>query len=116
MRGLLAVMLGGALGAALRYGVALGLAAAAARFPWHTLAVNLVGSFVMGLLIASALRDTARLFLLTGVLGGFTTFSAFSIETLALVQDGRLWAAAAYVALSVLGGVLFAFAGVVVGR
>ncbi len=96
--------------------MALWLAAAAARFPWHTLAVNLVGSFVMGLLIASALRDTARLFLLTGMLGAFTTFSTFSIETLALVQDGRLWAAAAYVALSVVGGLLLAALGYTVGR
>ena len=76
-------------------------------FPWGTLGVNLIGSFVMGLVIAVlALRDpdgtNARLFLATGILGGFTTFSAFSLETMTLIERGATGQAALYIGLSVI--------------
>ncbi|MEO0682722.1 MAG: fluoride efflux transporter CrcB [Pseudomonadota bacterium] len=104
----LQVALGGAIGAALRWWLA-GLAGRAAGpgFPWGTLAVNVAGSLAMGL-AAVALMERApgawgrwAPFLMTGVLGGFTTFSAFSLDALYLIERGRLGAAALYMAGSV---------------
>jgi CrcB protein len=115
----LLVFLGGGLGAAGRHGVNV----AAARllglgFPWGTLTVNVVGSFIMGLFAgwfafkaAGGLSQHARLLLMTGVLGGFTTFSAFSLDTVLLWQRGAQGMAAAYVLLSVL----LSIAGLVAG-
>jgi fluoride exporter len=101
------VFLGAGIGGALRHGVngaalRLGLTA----FPYATLFINVVGSLAMGLIAGwFALRGQApqawRLFLTTGVLGGFTTFSAFSLETVLLWERGEAGAAAAYVAASV---------------
>ncbi|MEQ1619063.1 MAG: fluoride efflux transporter CrcB [Terricaulis sp.] len=90
MTKLLLVALGGALGSAARYGV--GLLAArllGVNFPWGTLLVNLVGGLAMGLLAARVgpEQEHLRLALGVGVLGGFTTFSAFSIETLRLMEE-----------------------------
>ena len=102
----LLVALGGAVGALLRYGTGLALPPRSADvFPWATLAVNLVGSLAIGLLAPLLARnDALRLLVVTGVLGGFTTFSAFSLDTLALIQAGRTGAALAYVAVSTVGG------------
>jgi CrcB protein len=105
------VALGGAIGSVLRWGV-IALSTrrpAPGAFPWGTLGVNLLGSLVIGCVLGASLaRGTSgpgvRLFFVVGVLGGFTTFSAFSWETLALVGAGRGIAAAAYVGASVLGG------------
>lgn len=102
------VMLGGALGSGARFGVRLALPAAA--FPWATLAVNALGCFAAGLVLRAleqrAMGEPARLFLLTGVLGGFTTFSAFGAETLELALAGKYRLAAmnavANLALSLL--------------
>ena len=103
------VFLGGGLGAALRHGVnKLSLAAFGPGVPAGTLIVNVVGSLAMGLLIgilASAPGGTSqnlRLFLATGVLGGFTTFSAFSLDALTLWERGQPAAALAYVLASVI--------------
>lgn len=88
------------MGALLRYAAALAL-----PFPWGTLSVNVVGSFLMGLaFVALAARghEQAALFAMTGVLGGFTTFSAFSLDTLRLVEGGQFGVAAGYVVSSVL--------------
>ena len=96
MRELLCVGLGGALGAIARYlatGVAhrlLGL-----RFPWGTLAVNVVGCLGIGIVMSlltdrKLLRPELQLFLVTGILGGLTTFSTFGYETVALIRDGEL--------------------------
>ena len=77
-----------------------------ARWPLATLAVNLVGAFAIGLAAPLVLRhDAMRLLVVTGLLGGFTTFSAFSLDALALVQAGRWGAAALYAGLSVGAGV-----------
>ncbi len=111
------VALGGAVGALARYGVAVWLSVPTGRFPFATLAVNLAGSFAIGLLGPALLRhDAWRLLVVTGVLGGFTTFSAFSLETLALFQAGRTGAALIYVIGSVAGGVLCAALGFALGR
>jgi CrcB protein len=100
------VALGGAIGASLRYGANLGIGRLlGAAFPWHTLAVNVIGSALMGgLMVLSAHRGQLQLapFLMTGILGGFTTFSAFSMDTISLAQRGETALAAGYVLASVL--------------
>jgi fluoride exporter len=112
----LAVAVGGALGSVLRYGVTSVARYVSPDFPIGTLAVNVVGSFAMGLLAALlaarfADQDTMQLFLLTGILGGFTTFSAFSLDALTLSQEGRIGAALVYVASSVILSLLAVLAG-----
>ncbi len=96
------VALGGAIGASMRHLVGLWVG-----FPWGTLTVNVIGSLIMGLLAAVLLfgakgPSPVAPFLLVGVLGGFTTFSAFSLDVMRLVETGRLGSAALYVALSVV--------------
>ena len=114
--GLAAVALGGGLGAAARYLVSVLLSSGPAGFPWATLAVNLAGCLGIGLLWgscsqASWFQEWGRAFLVVGLLGGFTTFSAFSLETLWLVAADRLAAAAAYAAGSLVGCVAMAWLG-----
>jgi CrcB protein len=87
-------MLGGAVGAGARYGVGLALRQVP-TFPWSTLAVNVVGSFMIGIVLVLADEEqrmgaSLRTFLAVGVLGGFTTFSSFSAETLRLWEQGRV--------------------------
>jgi CrcB protein len=103
------VCIGGALGSGARYLVATWAAAAfGPDFPRGTALVNLVGSFlislVMGLsLETGAISPNVRLFLTTGIMGGFTTYSSFNYETLHLVEEGALGYATGYVALTVIG-------------
>jgi fluoride exporter len=105
----LLVGMGGAAGSILRYLVSLAaVAALGTAFPWGTLAVNAIGSAAIGALAALGLQHHARLLLVTGLLGGFTTFSAFSLETAQLWQRAP-WLAVLYVAAS-LGGGLAGFA------
>lgn len=116
MASFLFIFLGGGLGAMARYGVSVATRAAALEtFPWATLAVNLVGAFIIGLIIAIgekyALPLNIKLFLVTGVLGGFTTFSAFSLESAAMLQRGDYAMCAAYIAASVIGTIAFVFLG-----
>ncbi len=87
-------------------------------FPWGTLTVNVLGGIAIGLCAALVVdRDSARWSLLvTGMLGGFTTFSAFSLQSLELLQTQRFAAAAAYVAASVIACVLACWAGWLLGR
>jgi len=117
MNMILAIAAGGALGSVARYLMAgqvgrwLGL-----EFPFGTLAVNVVGSLVMGLIVEAVARgvDLApewRAFLTIGILGGFTTFSAFSLDTAVLLERGAWGAAAAYVLASVVASILGLFAG-----
>jgi CrcB protein len=110
------VALGGALGALARYAAGMAFAAGAARFPWPTFAINVVGCLALGLVAGTwarhpALPPTAATFLATGVLGGFTTFSAFGLETLALLRRGDATLALAYAVASVVAGVLAAWIG-----
>ncbi len=90
------------------------------HFPWGTLCVNLVGSLAMGViaaLVAARLpSDATRLFLMTGVLGGFTTFSAFSLDAVALWERGAPGLAGAYAAASVVGSIAALIAGLALGR
>jgi fluoride exporter len=109
MNSFLLVAAGGALGASLRHGAGLiGARHLPATWPWATFSVNLLGGFAMGLVAgwlaqrAIGAGEDVRLFLATGVLGGFTTFSAFSLETLNMLRSGETAKAAAYAALSVI--------------
>ena len=118
----LAVGLGGALGAILRYRVnlwAVGLWGD--RFPWGTLLINVTGCLVIGCYLTLvterfAGRPTTRLFVATGILGGYTTFSTFAYEAVSLIGDGRIGTAAAYVIASLALSVAGALAGVLAAR
>lgn len=112
------VAAGGAIGAVARYWMAGAVqrAAGSGGFPWGTLAVNVLGAFLMGLVAepgakALGLSAELRLFLATGILGGFTTFSAFSLEAALMLEKGQWGALAAYVSASVALTVLALFAG-----
>ena len=108
------VALGGALGAMLRY-----LTALAITFPLGTLAVNVIGSFLMGLAfvhLTSRDLDRSILFLMTGALGGFTTFSAFSLDALRLAERGQWGMAGAYVSGTVILSLAAVFLGVFLAR
>ncbi len=102
------VALGGALGASARYAASLALQRPGSALPLATLAVNALGCLLAGACMSwserHALAPSLRLFLLTGALGGFTTFSAFGVETLALQRSGRPGLALANVALQLLVG------------
>ncbi|HEX4848813.1 MAG TPA: fluoride efflux transporter CrcB [Novosphingobium sp.] len=113
------VALGGGIGAWLRF--AAGRLIGAGAFPWATLSVNLIGSLAMGLLAGWLARhgqggEQWRLLLGVGVLGGFTTFSAFSLELVNLIQRGQGGMAALYAAVSVIGGIAGLFAGLALAR
>ncbi|KMO19250.1 fluoride efflux transporter CrcB [Methylobacterium platani] len=106
----LVVFLGAGLGGALRHGVNLWAARAGSSFPFGTMLINIVGSVLMGALTGwFAARgggpQALRLFLTTGILGGFTTFSTFSLEAFLLWERGAHAAALAYVAVSVAAGI-----------
>ncbi|WP_146591767.1 fluoride efflux transporter CrcB [Puniceibacterium confluentis] len=117
---LLQVALGGALGAATRYLTGLAtLRLMGSGFPWGTLAVNVVGSFLMGAVVVALAQTVGNRyapFLLTGVLGGFTTFSAFSLDAVSLYERGDAGLAAGYVLASVLLSLLALLAGLWVAR
>jgi len=122
MTGLLAVALGGACGALLRYGVSNGVHGLLGRaFPYGTLTVNVVGSLLMGLLYVHLLERSAlgpewRLGLLVGVLGAFTTFSSFALETLALVEQGEPLRALVNILASVATCLVACWLGLQLGR
>ncbi len=104
--------LGGAVGAVARWGVGALLGGGQGGFPWATLAVNVVGCAALGALAGlTGPRDDARLLLGTGLLGGFTTFSAFGLETVSLLRAGAAGLAGANVLANVVLGLLAAAAG-----
>ena len=117
MQAFLLVMAGGAIGSGLRYAVSLFAAhRLSAGFPWGTWLVNVGGGLLVGLILGLIIArggagDVLRLFVAAGLLGGFTTFSAFSAETGFLIVNGQLWLAGVYVASSVLGALVMMFLG-----
>ena len=122
MRDLAAVAIGGAIGASLRWALGTWIVdRTGAGLPWHTFVINISGAFLIGVLMALSLEKGVvggnwRLFLGTGVLGGFTTFSTLSFESIALMQNG-LWAAGfANMFGSGAAGLAAAWLGLVVGR
>lgn len=122
MNAFLTVFFGAGIGGALRHGINLtALKLLGSGFPFGTLAVNIVGSFVMGLLIEwFALKvdpgQTWRLFLTTGILGGFTTFSAFSLDTALMIERGAAATAGLYAFASVINSVAGLFLGLLLIR
>ncbi|HXH14890.1 MAG TPA: fluoride efflux transporter CrcB [Sphingomonas sp.] len=113
---LLYVMVGGAVGSGARYLTARAMTALLGQdYPFGTLAVNLIGGLLMGVLIGVLARNSAsegwRLLLAVGVLGGFTTFSSFSLDVVTLIERGSLGAAFGYILLSVIGSIAAVFAG-----
>lgn len=117
---MLTVALGGAIGASARYLTSVAtMRLLGGDFPWATVFVNVAGSFFMGFLVVLfAHRGLTRHapFVMTGILGGFTTFSAFSLDTVSLWQRGASGVAAAYVAGSVVLSIAGLFAGMAVAR
>ena len=116
------VALGGAIGSVARYGVgALAVQLFGPAFPWGTLMVNLTGSFLIALIMHVALAGSAvsvelRLFLTTGVVGGFTTYSTFNYETLALLNQRAYGFAGLNLAATVVGCLLAGILGLAAGR
>ncbi|WP_375174785.1 fluoride efflux transporter CrcB [Pseudooceanicola sp.] len=120
IQNLIQVAIGGALGASGRYlvGVA-GLRLMGPGFPWATMVVNILGSFVMGVLVVTLAHLSANKFapfLMTGLLGGFTTFSAFSLDAVTLWERGATGQAVGYVAVSVVMSLAALVAGLLLAR
>ncbi|MEO5925154.1 MAG: fluoride efflux transporter CrcB [Bryobacteraceae bacterium] len=117
----LAVMAGAALGGLARYLIVSTIAArVAGRFPWGTFTVNIVGCFLIGListiLVERSASTTWSLFLVTGILGGYTTFSAFGWETVQLTRQGEHLLALANILASVAAGYAAVWLGVLIAR
>jgi len=117
------VFIGGGIGSALRYGAGrVSIATIGPGYPAGTLFVNIVGCFLMGALVALlAYRDvgidqSAKLFLTTGMLGGFTTFSAFALDAVALWERGNALTAGFYILVSVIGSIAGLVAGLAIAR
>ena len=119
---ILLVGIGGAIGAMIRHLVNSGaLRLAGPNFPWGTMAINIVGGFAMGVFIEALARrfdgsPELRLFVATGILGGFTTFSAFSLDFAVLWERGAAASALGYAAASVVGSILALFLGLWLAR
>ncbi|WP_375462380.1 fluoride efflux transporter CrcB [uncultured Methylobacterium sp.] len=117
---LLLVLIGGGLGSLARYGVGVASLRLGSDFPYGTLAINVVGSVLMGLFTGwFTMRGGApalRLFVATGLLGGFTTFSSYALEGVLLLERGATGAAAAYIVGSVALGLAGLFAGLLLMR
>ncbi len=121
MKSIILVMMGGAVGSALRFSLSRALPIAGQGWPWPTFIANILGGFAMGLLAAYLWRsgpmaEDLRLLLGVGLLGGFTTFSAFTLELMAMVENGYAIQAAVYASLSVLIALFAVFAGAGIGR
>lgn len=120
-QGFLAVAAGGAAGALARFGVSIAADSMGIASAWATLAVNIVGCLLMGLLVAAVIANPARRALWqpllgVGLLGGFTTFSAFAGDAVMLLDEGALAAATAYMLATLAGGMLALRAGVILGE
>ncbi len=118
-KSLLLVALGGMSGSICRYLIS--LLVKSTLFPYATLIVNFVGCFFIGLLFSQFVNGKAnapdlRLLLATGFCGGFTTFSAFSLECIMLLQQQRLWAALGYIFISIFTGLAATFAGISIAK
>jgi CrcB protein len=121
MQGYILVMTGGALGASARYGLSRALGGISASWPWPTFVANVVGGLLMGMLAAHVLRsgpdaENMRLFVGVGLLGGFTTFSAFSLEMAQMIERGQMVLACGYALASVLLALAALFGGLALGR
>jgi CrcB protein len=122
MLNILLAAMGGAIGSVLRYLVGVfSVRWFGPSFPWGTLTVNVVGSFVIGLMVEVIARRfnasaEMRVFIVTGIIGGFTTWSSFTLDTMVLFERGATFAAAAYVIGSLVISFAAVFAGLALGR
>lgn len=121
MYSILLVMSGGAIGAGLRFGLSRALPYSGQGWPWSTFVANILGGLAMGILAAWVLRgdnsaEPLRLFVGVGVLGGFTTFSAFSLEMARMIEQGQTGLAAGYALASVLLALGALFAGITAAK
>ena len=121
IKNILAVGAGSFIGGTARYLVSLAMKGIGKGFPWATLTVNLVGCLMIGLLWGLLSRNAAEntswgLFLTVGLCGGFTTFSTFSKEALAMLQTGHICGFASYIAISVLAGIALVALGYYIAR
>lgn len=116
LKNFLLVALGGALGAALRYGVVILSSALGASGQIATFLINVIGSFILGFLTSACAPGSMMLFATVGVCGAFTTFSTYSVQSVALLQDGRYGAAAAYILGTVVICLIFAWLGIIAGQ
>jgi CrcB protein len=114
IKNLLIVGLGGSIGSIARYAVSFLIKSK--LFPYATLSVNIIGSFIIGIVFAMSIKNEGlsenwKLFLATGICGGFTTFSAFSLENMGLLQSGKIGMALTYIILSIILGIIATFLG-----
>lgn len=121
MRTVLAVALAGALGALARWGIGAWFGHRYPSFPWGTMVINISGSFILGVLFAVLVERgigsaTTRVALMVGLLGAYTTFSTFSLETFRLLEEGAMGSAIANIGLSVVLGLLAVWVGIAAGR
>jgi len=121
LRVVVAVALGGALGASARYELSERFPAATGSFPWATFCINVSGSFVLGLVLTFVLERWpptryVRPFVAIGVLGAYTTFSTFSVETDLLIRNGHAMVGLVYVLASLVAGGASVYLGIVAGR
>lgn len=120
-RAFVAVAVGGALGALARYGIGLLVPRPSGAFPWATFLVNVLGGFLIGMLIVviterSRAHPLARPFLVTGILGGFTTFSTYAVDAQQLIAAGRVGVAGAYLAGTLVAAVGATWVGLTLAR
>lgn len=121
MRTVLAVAIAGAIGALARWGIGAWFGQRFPSFPWGTMVINVSGSFILGVMFAVLIErnigsTTMRVALMTGLMGAYTTFSTFSLETFRLFEDGATGSAIANIGFSVVLGLLGVWLGVTVGR
>ena len=114
IKNILLVGLGGSIGSMARY--AASLLITSKSFPYATLFVNIIGSFIIGLVFAIGIKEAGlannwKLFLATGICGGFTTFSAFSLENMGMIQSGKITMAVIYILFTIILGVVATFLG-----
>ncbi len=118
MNNFLLVGAGGAFGSMLRYGTS--LVTSTRTFPFATFTVNIIGSFIIGILLGLSLKnnlnDSGWKLLAVGVCGGFTTFSAFSLESLKLLQQQRYFIFLSYIVISVTAGIFSTYAGYLLSK
>ncbi|WP_417268898.1 fluoride efflux transporter CrcB [Celeribacter sp.] len=115
MTPLIQVAIGGAIGASARYLTGLGMVRLLGKgFPWGTITVNFLGSFLMGVIVVVLAHENGNKFaplIMTGILGGFTTYSAFSLDAITIIERGEIGLAAAYV----IGTLVLALGGIALG-
>ena len=121
IKNILSVGAGGFIGGIGRYLISLAMKGVSKGFPWATLAVNLLGCLMIGLLWGFLSRNASEgtswgLFLTVGLCGGFTTFSTFSKEALTMLQAGHTWGFVSYITMSVLAGIALAALGYYIAR